>query len=176
MKARHVHLCPHLLFSSKQVYKAAKTRYSALFTISPLRRLKEHARTALQTSKKQLEQLGRSPGSRSSIPTDSSTCQECKTHWHWTLNQQDVLSLIINRPFANADRVDDPQWISQTVSPEQVEVLEKEWKDDIDAFEVLLEDYALQDAQDLYITAGQGFSSEGIRHAHRHQGYSSLGI
>lgn len=175
MKARDVHVCPHLLFSSKQVYKAAKTPFSPLFTLSPLRCLKEHVRTALLTSKKQLEQLGRSPGSRSSIPTDSSTCQECRTYWHWTLNQQDVLSLIINRPFANADAVDDPQWISQTVPPEQVEVLEKEWKDDIDAFEVLVEEYALQDAQDRDITAGRGFSSEGFRRAHRHQGYSSLG-
>lgn len=174
MKARHVHICPHLLFRSKQVYKAAKTPYSALFTLSPLRRLKEHARTALQTSIRQFKELGRSPGPRNSIPMDSSTCQECKTQWHWTLNQQDVISLIINRPFANADGVDDPQWISQTVSSEQVDGLEKEWKDDIDAFEVLVEEYALQDAQDRDITAGRGFSSKGIGRPHRRQGYFSL--
>ena len=181
MKARPVHLCPHLLFSSQQVYKAAKSPHPVLFTLSPFRRLKEHLKTVLEKSKKQLKELGL--GSRTSTPTtnSSNTCPECKTHWHWTLNDEhDVLSLIITRPSAPTNSVDDPQWTNQTVSPPQVEELEKEWEDDLDAFELLVEELALQDARDRDITAGGGgFGSDGgstaIRRARRRQGYSSLG-
>lgn len=66
------------------------------------------------------------------------------------------------------------------MSPPQVEELEKEWEDDLDAFELLVEELALQDARDRDITAGGGgFGSDGgstaIRRARRRQGYSSLG-
>ena len=188
MKARPVHLCPHLRFSSQQVYKAAKSLHPILFTLSPFHRLKEHVRTVLVKSKKQLKELaGRSPGSRTpTTPTttsSSNTCPECKTHWHWTLNDEhDVLSLIITRPFAPTNSVDDPQWVHQTVSPLQVEALEKEWEDDLDAFELLVEELVLQDARDRGIMAGGGggFGSGGrgiigIRWARGRKGYSSLG-
>ncbi|KAI4220380.1 MAG: hypothetical protein L6R36_007667 [Xanthoria steineri] len=185
MKRRSVHLCPHLLFSSQQVYKAAKSPHPVLFTLSPFRRLKEHLKSALEKSKRHLKGLGRSSGSRTPTTptTNSNTCPECKTHWHWTLNDKhDVLSLIITRPFATTNSVDDPQWVHQTVSPPQVEELAKEWGDDLDAFELLVEELALQDARDRDIMAGGGggFGSDGgrsigIRRARRRRGYSSLG-
>ena len=60
--------------------------------------------------------------------------------------------------------------------------LEKEWEDDLDAFELLVEELALQDARDWGIMAGGGggFGSGGrgiigIRWARRRKGYSSLG-
>ncbi|KAL8852800.1 MAG: hypothetical protein Q9221_002309 [Calogaya cf. arnoldii] len=150
MKSRHIHLCPHLLLSSKKVYKSAKQQSSAtLFSLPLLHRIKESLTTVAKTSKTQLKNLGRSTNPAQSNNTSDSTCTECTTHWHWSLDQNtSILSIIITRPFVSPNSglgVNNPTWIAQTVPPEDIRALKKQWDKDVYVFGKLEEEYRVKD-------------------------------
>ncbi|KAL8774123.1 MAG: hypothetical protein Q9209_001231 [Squamulea sp. 1 TL-2023] len=136
MKARHVHICPHLRISDQKVYERAQSNHN-LFALSTPRRFKERLKAAARTSKMQMKRLGRTPGTYNPVPAEENICKKCETRWHWEMRDHRFLYLVIHRPFAEERvGVGHPRWINQAMPPEEGERLEREWEDDERAFEV----------------------------------------
>ncbi|KAL8916857.1 MAG: hypothetical protein Q9172_006074 [Xanthocarpia lactea] len=118
MQLRHAHICPHLRMSDKQLYQSAKSNLEVV-TLSGFRRVKEFAKAAARTRKIQLRRLGMWPLAK----------HECGC------GKDNEVFLSVNRPLAVGLGIDHPRWLNQTVLPEQMVQLEREWKEDIRAFE-----------------------------------------
>ncbi len=139
MQLRHAHICPHLRMSDKQVYQSAKSK-PELVALSGFHHFKELAKAAARTRTMQLGRLVTWPlgGEHkywccSCCPKDR--CKKCGATWHFfmtSLNQD--LFLSVQRPFI-VSGMDDPYWLKQTVLPEQAVRLDREWEEDIRAFE-----------------------------------------